>query len=313
MLRRYFGIAMKYIDIGANLTDPMFQGCYGKSQKHVADLDIVLERAWQQGLQKIIVTAGCLKDVDEALELASKDDRIFITVGTHPTRCEEFVPDPEGYYDQLRSKIKANRGKVLAIGECGLDYDRLQFCGQEKQRLYFEKQLDLAAEFQLPLFLHMRNACEDFMAILERNRDKIREGGGGVVHSFTGTLEEAQRILAFGGLYLGLNGCSLKTEENAEVVRQLPNDRIMLETDCPWCGIRPTHAGHKHVTTKFATVKKKEKWTAESLIDGRCEPCQISQVLEAIAGIKGEPKEKLAELYYQNTIDLFFSQSEKSD
>nr|XP_016940755.1 putative deoxyribonuclease TATDN1 [Drosophila suzukii] len=313
MLRRQFGIAMKFIDIGANLTDPMFQGCYGGSQKHPADLDIVLKRAWQQGLDKIIVTAGCLKDVDEALELASKDDRIYTTVGTHPTRCEEFVPDPEGYYDQLRSKIKENRDKVLAIGECGLDYDRLQFCGQETQRLYFEKQLGLAAEFQLPLFLHMRNAAEDFMAIMERNRDKIKECGGGVVHSFTGTLEEAQRILAFSGLYIGVNGCSLKTEENAEVVRQLPNDRIMLETDCPWCGIRPSHAGHKHVTTKFATVKKKEKWTAESLIDGRCEPCQISQVLEAIAGIKQEPKEKLAELYYQNTLNLFFRKAEKKE
>ncbi|KAH8316661.1 hypothetical protein KR067_012814 [Drosophila pandora] len=285
----------------------MFQGCYGGSQKHKADLDIVLERAWQQGLQKMIITAGCLKDVDESLELASKDERLFTTVGTHPTRCDEFLADPEGYYTQLRSKIEANKEKVVAVGECGLDYDRLHFCGQETQRQYFEKQLDLAAEFGLPLFLHMRNAAEDFMGILERNREKLQACGGGVVHSFTGTLEEAQSILAFGGLYIGINGCSLKTEENAEVVRQLPNDRIMLETDCPWCGIRPSHAGHKHVVTKFPTVKKKEKWTAESLVDGRCEPCQISQVLEAIAGLKQEPKEKLAEIYYQNTVDLFFS------
>ncbi|XP_017148174.1 putative deoxyribonuclease TATDN1 [Drosophila miranda] len=305
-------MTLKFIDIGANLTDPMFQGCYGGSQKHVADLDIVLKRAWQQGLQKIIITAGCLKDVDEALELTAKDERLYTTVGTHPTRCDEFLPDPEGYYDQLRSKIESNPSKVLAIGECGLDYDRLKFCGQETQRLYFEKQLSLAAEFRLPLFLHMRNAHSDFMAILGRNRDKLKECGGGVVHSFTGTLEEAQSILAFGGLYIGVNGCSLKTEENAEVVRQLPNDRIMLETDCPWCGIRSSHAGHKHVSTKFPTVKKKEKWTAESLIDGRCEPCQISQVLEAIAGIKQEPKEKLAEIYYQNTLDVFFSRTGKT-
>lgn len=253
-------------------------------------------------------------------------------MGAHPTRCGEFLPDPEGYYNQLRSKIETNRGKVVAIGECGLDYDRLHFCDAETQRLYFEKQLSLAAEFGLPLFLHMRNAAADFMSILERNRDKMRQCGGGVVHSFTGTLEEAQSILAFGGLYIGLNGCSLKTADNAEVVRQLPNDRIMLETDCPWCGIRPSHAGHKHVATRFPTVKKKEKWTSETLIDGRCEPCQIrlaergkqlqyppwlinifrfSQVLEAIAGIKQEPKEKLAELYYQNTLDLFFNKSGK--
>ncbi|XP_060659066.1 deoxyribonuclease TATDN1 [Drosophila nasuta] len=302
-------MALKYIDIGANLTDPMFRGCYGGSTKHQADLNIVLNRAWQHGLQKLIVTSGCVSDVDEALELVAKDERLVTTVGAHPTRCGEFVAEPEQYYNELRSRIKANPQKVVAVGECGLDYDRLHFCDKETQKQYFEKQLSLAEEFKLPLFLHMRNANEDFMAILERNRDKLKACGGGVVHSFTGTLEEAQSILAFGGLYIGLNGCSLKTEENVEVVRQLPNDRIMLETDCPWCGIRPSHASHKHVSTKFPTVKKKEKWTAETLIDGRNEPCQITQVLEAIAGIKQEPKEKLAELYYQNTEDLFFSKT----
>ncbi|KAH8372735.1 hypothetical protein KR009_004181 [Drosophila setifemur] len=283
----------------------MFQGCYMGSQKHTADLDIVLKRAWEQGVQKIIITAGSLKDVDDALQLSARDERLFVTVGTHPTRCDEFLPDPEGYYYQLRSKIEANRGKVKAIGECGLDYDRLQYCGQETQKIYFEKQLSLAAEFRLPLFLHMRNAAADFMTILGRNRDKLKECGGGVVHSFTGTLEEAHSILAFGGIYIGINGCSLKTEQNAEVVRQLPNDRIMLETDCPWCEIRPSHAGHQHVSTKFPTVKKK-KWTADSRVDGRNEPCQIIQVLEALAGLKQEPKEKLAEALYQNTEDLFF-------
>lgn len=196
-------------------------------------------------------------------------------MGAHPTRCGEFVQNPEKYYNDLHSRIKANPEKVVAVGECGLDYDRLHFCPKETQLQYFEKQLSLAEEFRLPLFLHMRNATEDFMAILERNRDKLQACGGGVVHSFTGTLEDAKKVLAFGGLYFSINGCSLKTKENVEVVRQLPNDRIMLETDCPWCGIRPTHASHKHVTTKFPTVKKKEKWTAETLIDGRCEPCQI--------------------------------------
>ncbi|EDW58805.2 deoxyribonuclease TATDN1 [Drosophila virilis] len=306
---KYLRMALKYIDIGANLTDPMFRGCYGGSTKHPADLDIVLERAWQHGLQKLIITSGCVKDVDEALQLTAKDERLYTTVGAHPTRCGEFLPDPEQYYSELRSRIKANPEKVIAVGECGLDYDRLHFCAKETQLQYFEKQLSLAAEFRLPLFLHMRNAHKDFMDILERNRDQLKACGGGVVHSFTGTLHEAKNILAFGGLYIGLNGCSLKTAENLEVVQQLPNDRIMLETDCPWCGIRPTHASHKHVTTKFPTVKKKEKWTAQTLIDGRNEPCQIGQVLEAIAGIKQQPKEQLAELYYQNTLDLFFSGS----
>lgn len=200
-------------------------------------------------------------------------------MGCHPTRCKEFLENPEQYYENLRLKISANIGKVVAIGECGLDYDRLHFCDKDTQKLYFEKQLQLAEEFKLPLFLHCRNSHDDFMDILKRNHSKIEACGGGVVHSFDGTLEEAQKVLDFHPkLYIGLNGCSLKTQNNLDVVAKLPNDRLMLETDCPWCGIRPTHAGHKFVQTKFPLVKKKEKWTAESLIDGRCEPCQIRWV-----------------------------------
>uniref|UniRef100_A0A1I8P2V7 Deoxyribonuclease TATDN1 n=1 Tax=Stomoxys calcitrans TaxID=35570 RepID=A0A1I8P2V7_STOCA len=301
-------MSLKYIDIGANLTDPMFRGLYGGSQKHQDDLELVLKRSWTQGLQKMIITVGTLNEADEALSLAQKDDRLYITMGCHPTRCGEFLPNPEQYYEGLKAKINQNSSKVIAIGECGLDYDRLHFCEKETQKTYFEKQLSLAEEFRLPLFLHCRNSHDDFIEILRRNKSKLDSCGGGVVHSFTGTLEEAQDVIDFHpNLYIGLNGCSLKTEENLNVVRQLPNDRILLETDCPWCGIRPSHAGQKFVQTKFPTVKKKEKWTAESLIDGRCEPCQISQVLEVIAGVKQENVESLADVFYKNTIKIFFS------
>lgn len=133
--------------------------------------------------------------------------------------------------------------------------------------------MDLVPEFKLPLFLHCREAHEDLMIILERNREKIFPYGG-VVHSFDGTAEEAQNIIDF-GLYIGLNGCSMKTEKNLEVIKNIPNDRILLETDAPWCGIRPSHASSKYVKTTFSAVKKKEKWTSEQLVDGRSEPCQI--------------------------------------
>ncbi|XP_039954723.1 putative deoxyribonuclease TATDN1 [Bactrocera tryoni] len=304
-------VAMKYIDIGANLTDPMFRGIYGGTQKHTDDLNLVLERAWRQGVEKMIVTVGTLNEADEALNLAKTNDRLTVTMGCHPTRCNEFSPDPEQYYEDLRMKIRENPDKVIAVGECGLDYDRLHFCEKDTQKKYFEKQLSLAAEFRLPLFLHCRSAHADFMEILERNRDKLLECGGGVVHSFDGTLEEAEKVISYGGLYIGLNGCSLKTLDNLEVVKELPNECIMLETDCPWCGIRPSHAGSKFVKTKFAAVKKKEKWTAETLVDGRCEPCQISQVLEVIAGVKECDVSKLAEIYYDNTLELFFNKSKK--
>jgi len=171
---------------------------------------------------------------------------------------------------------------------------------------YFEIQLDLADKYELPLFLHCRNAHDDFIKIIENNKSKIRRGG--VVHTYDGSLEHAKKLISM-GFHIGLNGCSLKTEANLEVVKALPNDKIMLETDSPWCEIRPTHASSKFVKTKFESVKKqnKQKWQRDVLVAGRNEPCTIIQVLEVIAGVKGEDAEKLSEIFYNNTMKVFFS------
>lgn len=161
-------------------------------------------------------------------------------MGCHPTRCNEFEPDPDKYYSQLCAAIDENRDKIVAIGECGLDYDRLHFCPADVQKKYFERQLDLVVKYQLPLFLHCRNSFEDFYDIIQRNLSKITNGG--VVHSFDGTIEEAKKLIEL-GFYIGINGCSLKTAEQLKVVAEIPNERILVETDCPWCAIRPSHAG----------------------------------------------------------------------
>lgn len=161
-------------------------------------------------------------------------------MGCHPTRCNEFESDPEKYYTQLCGAIEEHIDKVVAIGECGLDYDRLHFCKADVQKLYFERQLDLVMKYKLPLFLHCRNSFDDFYDIVQRNLDKITNGG--VVHSFDGTIEQALKLIDL-GFYIGINGCSLKTEEQLNVVANIPNERILVETDCPWCAIRPSHAG----------------------------------------------------------------------
>jgi TatD DNase family protein len=168
--------------------------------------------------------------------------------------------------------------------------------------------LELADKYELPLFLHCRNAHDDFIKIVEANKDKIRRGG--VVHTYDGTIENARRLIAL-GFHIGLNGCSLKNEANLEVVKQLPNDKIMLETDAPWCEIRSTHASSKFVKTKFETVKKqqKQKWQKDVLVVGRNEPCTIVQVLEVIAGVKEEDPEKLSEIFYNNTMKVFFPEN----
>lgn len=161
-------------------------------------------------------------------------------MGCHPTRCTEFAAAPDEYFAQLCDAIETHRSKIVAIGECGLDYDRLKFCPADVQRVYFERQLDLVAKYKLPLFLHCRNSFDDFYDIVKRNATKITNGG--VVHSFDGTLDEANKFIEF-GFYIGINGCSLKTAEQLQVVAQIPNDKILVETDCPWCAIRPSHAG----------------------------------------------------------------------
>ncbi|XP_033332871.1 deoxyribonuclease TATDN1 [Megalopta genalis] len=293
----------KFIDIGANLTDPMFQGIYHGSQKHQPDLDKVLERSWNNDLSKIIITAGNVEESKKALEIARTDERLFSTVGCHPTRCNEFEENdnPEAYLKLLSDLAIDNKDKVIAIGEMGLDYDRLQFCSKDVQKKYFEMQLSLCSTLKLPMFLHCRNASEDFVKILRKHKDTLTAG---VVHSFDGNPEEANSILQM-GLYIGINGCSLKTEENLFAVTTIPSDRLMIETDCPWCEIRPTHASAKDVITNFTSVKK-EKWQPDRMVKGRNEPCTIVQILEVLARIRDEEEEYLCNQIYKNTMKVFF-------
>jgi len=144
----------------------------------------------------------------------------------------------------------------IAVGECGLDYARLHLSSKEAQLKYFPPQLHLATKYNLPLFLHSRDAHQDLTAILRAHPHPLR----GVVHSFDGTWDEAQDLLGMGFL-IGLNGCSLRTEESIEVVRRIPLESLLVEryaphphgmpfllsapmltlsplsvcSDCPWC------------------------------------------------------------------------------
>lgn len=318
---------MKFIEIGVNLSDRMYQGEYNGSKKHDSDLLDVLERSWKAGIEYMIITGGSFNDASQAIKLSTLDERLFATVGCHPTRCEEFLKpldelgvdkdsisnaedDGSAYFNALHQLILNNKEKVVAIGECGLDYDRLQFCPKEVQLKYFEKQLELASTTQLPLFLHCRNAASDLIEILERNRDKLPKKVG-VVHSFDGSYEEANRFIELGFL-IGINGCSLKTEANLDVVRQIPIDKLMMETDAPWCEIRPTHASAKYLKDKSLQVTsvKKEKWKPGVMVKGRNEPCNIRQVLEVLSGLQEAEdtnafKEELANTIYKSTADVF--------
>lgn len=223
---------------------------------HEDDLGDVIQRAKDVGCQKLMVTGSDITESRKAYKLA-QDHRmprqdltklpclltyllihntsagfIYSTVGVHPCNTKHLdshVPSAESYLSELKQLAitGAASGYITAFGEIGLDYDRLFLSSMEQQKKYFLLQLDLAEEVGLPLFLHSRAAASDFEAMLFPRLSKLK---GGLVHSFTGTADEMRRLVD-AGLYVGVNGCSLKTEENLDVVRQIPLNRLMLETD----------------------------------------------------------------------------------
>lgn len=152
------------------------------------------------------------------------------------------------------------------------------------------------------MFLHCRSAEQDFKEILKRHNHELY---GGVVHSYTGNLEDAKDLIKL-GYYIGLNGCSLRTEESLKVAAELPLNRIMIETDCPWCEIKPTHPSFKHVKTKFET-KKKEKHDENFMVKSRNEPANIVQVFEVLCGIRSESPDEIEKQIYENTMKCFFN------
>ncbi|KAL1896828.1 hypothetical protein Sste5346_004461 [Sporothrix stenoceras] len=159
---------------------------------------------------------------------------------------------------------------LVALGEMGLDYDRLHFCSASTQRHAFAAQLALVADLAkaghpLPLFLHSRAAHADFLRLLKEQFGPKLEmlPRGGVVHSFTGTMAEAQEMMDL-GLYLGVNGCSLKTVENCDVVRSIRLDRLMLETDGPWCEVRQTHEGWSYLVKIHEAARAKAQEAEEA-------------------------------------------------
>ncbi|KAI1091167.1 hypothetical protein F5B19DRAFT_493694 [Rostrohypoxylon terebratum] len=165
-------------------------------------------------------------------------------------RTSTIIAELRGLIDEARSSSSVGSSSLVAFGEIGLDYDRLHYCSRKIQLHSFAAQLDLAASLQpqLPLFLHSRAAHADFVQLL---KDKFgpkleRLERGAVVHSFTGTAEEMRELMDL-GLHIGTNGCSFKTAENCAVVKEIHLDRLMLETDGPWCEVRPSHEGWKYL------------------------------------------------------------------
>jgi TatD DNase family protein len=162
-----------------------------------------------------MVTGSDLAESKHAIEIAKQHPGLcYATVGVHPCSAKHFDSHPGGPSEllftlkDLAMQAKAD-GHAVAFGEIGLDYDRLFLSPKEQQIRYFEAQLEIAVEVQLPLFLHSRAASEDFERLLGEKLDMLPRRG--LVHSFTGSMEEMQRLVGL-GFDIGVNGCSMKSK-----------------------------------------------------------------------------------------------------
>ncbi|KAG7450687.1 Mg-dependent DNase [Guyanagaster necrorhizus] len=306
----------------ANLTDPVFRGVHYGRKKHDDDFEAMLERARAAGVRSMIITGGSLHESREALNLAETHG-LYATVGCHPTRSGEFdkyCGGPEAYLkalDELLENRTRGKGRAVAVGECGLDYDRTHFASPETQKTHFRSQLALAKKYHLPLFLHSRAAHKDFVSILREegfgeDGGKAVGGKGGVVHSFTGTVEEINELMDM-GFHISVNGCSLKTEFNLQAARVIRPELFILETDAPWCTMTSMHASKPHLDTLpislrplyFPPPTKPDQFVYGRPVKGRNEPCAIGGVAWVIHKLNGVPFEKITEKAWKNTVELF--------
>ena len=209
---------MTLIDIGANLSHPSF----------AHDLDAVLARAQAHGVMQMIVTGADAQGSRAALALAlAHPGRLFATAGVHPHHASDFDADIEALLRELHAQPQ-----VKAVGETGLDYHR-DLSPRAAQVFAFERQLGLAVDCGKPLFLHQRDAHADFIACMDNVRDRI---GRAVVHCFTGEKNELFDCLDR-DFYIGITGwiCDERRGTHLrELIKSIPADRLMLETDAPY-------------------------------------------------------------------------------
>lgn len=197
-------------------------------RKFDPDRDELLSSLPSRGVS-FAVSCGCdLESSEFNRSLSEKYDYIYFAAGFHPENLEGF-----SLRDLDRIKELAKHEKCVAIGEIGLDYHWMS-SSKEVQKSFFEAQLDLAKELNMPVIVHDRDAHGDTLEILKRAKPK------GVLHCFSGSKESAKEIVSL-GMYIGINGVATfkNARKSLEVVREIPLDRLVLETDCPYLAPEP--------------------------------------------------------------------------
>lgn len=256
------------IDIGLNLTNRQFD----------EDREEVMARARKQQVTKAVITGTSIRASQKAADYARKFPGVlYSTAGIHPhdaKTCDVLT------MEQLERL--ALLPYVVAIGECGLDYDR-DFSPREVQRKWFKEQVKLAIKLKMPLFLHERAAFRDFKEILEKNHEVCQRS---VVHCFTGTKAELEAYLDL-GCYIGITGwiCDERRGEHLRsLVKMIPLDKLLIETDAPF--LLPRNMNPKPA-------------------DRRNEPAFLRHISDDIADCIGINRDEFCDITFENTKQLF--------
>ena len=261
-------MSLSLIDIGANIAHDSFD----------EDRAGMMQRAADAGVDRIVVTGSSDESNVQAAELAEQSPgTLYSTAGVHPHHASDYNDDSDAL---IRSLIQ--KDSVVAVGECGLDYFR-NFSPREAQLDAFERQLEIAKDSGLPVFLHQRDAHDDFVEILEPALPDLSRA---VAHCFTGEGESLREYVAM-GLYIGITGwiCDERRGKHLyDIVSIIPDDRLLVETDAPYLLPR--------------TIRPKPK-------SRRNEPMHLPEIVRVIAEARGQTQEHVAEISTANAERFF--------
>lgn len=298
-------------------TADQFRGIYRGKQYHDPDFGEVLKRAKDHGCEKVMLTTMSLDGAKQNLELVRQfPDMCKMTLGVHPYHAGEIYETKEHqegsnqYLDTIRKigkgLIEENPSPLAAFGEIGLDYVYLDRASKEIQQRAFKEQLDMAIEFQLPLFLHVRESTEDFISIIKPYLPRLPRGG--LVHSFAGSKAEMLQLVEL-GFDISVNGVSFRSDEQIEMVKHIPLDKLQLETDAPWCEVLEKDPKIEPFLTNARPLppsRKHNKFILGQMVKTRNESCTIERVGLVVAGLKGLTAEEVAEAAWNNSSKMFW-------
>lgn len=239
------------------------------SKNDYDDIEKVINDANNKSVKKLIICGCDKKSIKESLEIANNHKNIYVEIGYHPS---EVLTTTDEDIKELKELAKNNK-KVVAIGEIGLDY-HWDKENKEKQKSLFKKQIKVAKELNLPIVIHSRDAFQDTYDILKEAKYR------GDIHCFSGNIENAKMYLSL-GYYLGIGGVlTFKNTNLKETIKEIPLNRILLETDSPYLAPVP-YRGEKN------------------------EPKNIPIIAEEISKQKELPLEKIESEIENNTRILF--------